>query len=296
MTQAINKNEIIKSQENAITYQTSNGQSITLTKSAIKQITNDNKYITDGEIELFINLCKYQGLNPFIKEAFLVKYDSSKPAQQVTSLGAFMRIADEQPKYEGIEDGIIVQTADKKIVDRTGCILYPNETLLGGWARVYRSDRKTPSVARLSLKEYSKGQSTWNQMPATMVNKCSKVASLRKAFPSAYQGLYEEDELKATIIPSVPTNDNSQIYDIDDTEVNNDTISEDVVVSEQIVEEMTTQETNNGTVEENDPNISVIFYGTYLEEKDKWLKEDYPDGRKAYQNIDGKKTIRVRLK
>jgi len=91
------------------------------------------------------------------------------------------------------------------------------------------------------------------------------------------------------------TTNESTIYDIDDTETNNETIVEDVVASEQVVEE-NTPPINNDMDEENDPNISIIFYGTYLEEKDKWLKEDYPDGRKAYQNIDGKKTIRVRLK
>lgn len=48
--------------------------------------------------------------------------------------------------------------------------------------------------------------------------------------------------------------------------------------------------------EENEDEVKVIFYGEYLENKDKYQKEDYPDGREAYQNVGGKKTIRVRIK
>ena len=286
---------------NVVTYQVSGGQEVTLTNTAIRQLTNDNKFITDGEIELFINLCKFQRLNPFTREAYLVKYDGSKPAQMVTALGAFMRMADEQPNYEGIEDGIIVQTVDKKIVDREGCIMYPGETLLGGWAKVYRSDRKFPASIRLDLKEYSKGQSTWNSLPKTMINKCAKVAALRKAFPSTYQGLYSEDEIKNTVVPEMEIKedadiDTTKVYDINSEEPK-ETVVEDTIIVEPAEEKKSEENAQTEIQEENDPDVKIIYYGEYLQNKDIYTKEDYPNGDKAYQvHPDGKKTIRVRVK
>lgn len=278
---------------NIVTYQVSGGQEVTLTNTAIRQLTNDNKFITDGEIELFINLCKFQRLNPFTREAYLVKYDNSKPAQMVTALGAFMRIADEQPTYDGIEDGIVVQTSDRKIVDREGCIMYPGETLLGGWAKVYRSDRKFPASIRLDLKEYSKGQSTWSSMPKTMINKCSKVAALRKAFPNAYQGLYSEDEIKNTIVPEMEIQDDAnvinttKVYDINSEEPK-ETIVEDTIVVEPSEENAKTQNV------EDEEDILYIDYDLYKNNKEQYERAPYADGSDPYNKTT--KKIRVRKK
>lgn len=298
MATSTKNNELVLKQNpnnEIVTYQVSGGQEVSLTHAAVKQLTNENKFITEGEIELFINLCKFQRLNPFTREAYLVKYDNTKPAQMVTALGAFMRMADEQPTYEGIEDGIIVQTADKKIVNREGCIMYPGETLLGGWAKVYRSDRKFPASIRLDLKEYSKGQSTWNSLPKTMINKCAKVAALRKAFPSTYQGLYSEDEIKNTVLPEMDESEGQQqIYEMETQPM--EIISKDTIVAEPILNEIQNQMVEQPQ-EENDPDVKIVFYKEYLDNKDIMVKENYPDGRDAYQvQPDGKKTIRVRLK
>lgn len=224
-----NKKEIVVAKERGqvVTYKVGN-QEITLHPQAVKMLTNDNKYINEGEISMFIELCKYQELNPFIKEAYLVKYDNSKPAQQVTALSAFSRKADDNPNFSGMEDGIVVKSGDK-IIKREGCMLYPNETLLGGWAKVYRSDRQVPTYVELSLKEYSKGQSTWNVMPATMINKCAKVGALRKAFPSTFSGMYIADEMS-----NETKQDNSyEVVDIDDI-IDGEIITENVINEEPI--------------------------------------------------------------
>lgn len=184
----------VKNESTAITYKTSSGDTVTLTPAMVRKLTNNNRYITEDEIVLFIETCKFQKLNPFIKEAYLVKYDGNKPASTVVSLGAFMRIADENKNYGGIEDGVTVRTAQGAVVDRQGAIMYPGETLIGGWAKVHRSDR-VPCVARASYKECSKGQAMWNNSPCMMINKVAKVWALRKAFPSAFAGMYVAEEV-----------------------------------------------------------------------------------------------------
>lgn len=43
--------------------------------------------VTDQEIVMFMNLCKFQHLNPFLREAYLIKY-GSQPATIVTGKSA----------------------------------------------------------------------------------------------------------------------------------------------------------------------------------------------------------------
>ena len=177
-----------------VSYETNNGQLVQLNETVIRQLTGNNPKITNDEVALFISLCQNLKLNPLVREAYLVKYDDKKPAQQIVSVGAFMRIAEDNPNFDGMEDGIIVQSGDK-IIERQGTLLLPNEKLLGGWAKVYRKDRTRPTVTKINLKEYSKGQSTWIQMPSTMINKCAKVGALRAAFPNSFNNCYGEGEM-----------------------------------------------------------------------------------------------------
>ena len=198
---------VAKTPLNAITYKLSNGETVSLNEAVVRKLANNNPNITQGEISLFLELCKYQKLNPFVGEAYLVKYDSTKPASRVVSLSAFARIADEQPTFDGMEDGIIIKKGDQ-FIDREGCVFFQGEILVGGWATVYRKDRSKPFKARVLLSEYNKGMAMWKSMPAVMINKVAKVTAFRKAFPAAMNGCYAEEELGV-----VPTADQDAAYD-----------------------------------------------------------------------------------
>jgi phage recombination protein Bet len=263
-----------------ISYSLGNGELIVLNEQVIRNLTNNNEKITQGEIQLFIEMCKYQHLNPLIKEAYLIKIDPTKPAQQVVALGAFMRIADENPSYEGIEDGVIVQTKNGEIIDRVGCVKYNGETLIGGWAKVYRSDRKIPFISRVDLKEYTKGQATWNQLPMVMINKVGKVSALRKAFPQAFNGMYVAEEIPTkdySGIQSQPTINQDIVYDISiDDEIIDNTIIDNVQIKEPITEVADTKEavvesepkptqkvSNDKPFENKSEDYEKIYYVTY---------------------------------
>src|SRR5262249_17487060 len=78
--------------------------------------------------------------------------------------------------------------------DVEGAIQPPGYRLLGGWARVYRKDRRMPIVARVSLTEYRKSSPNWESMPCTMIRKVSLVQALREAgFRTG--GCYDKDEM-----------------------------------------------------------------------------------------------------
>ena len=166
---------------------------------------------TDQEAFMFLRLCQSRNLNPFIKEAHLIKYNRNSPATMVVGKDAFTRRAEDNPQFDGFEAGIIVVTkldTGVEIVDeeRHGTFLYDNETLVGGWAKVYRKDHKYPVTAKVSMKEYQqisnktgKPNKQWTKMPATMIRKVALVQSLRESFPSDLGGCYDSSEMGAEI-------------------------------------------------------------------------------------------------
>lgn len=158
------------------------------------------KYIcpsaTDKEAMAFLMLCKCRKLNPFLNEAYLIKYGNAD-ATIVVGKDAFMRRAEEHPQFDGFEAGIIVDGAG--MIE--GGFKEDNEILLGGWARVYRKDRSRPVTASVSLKEYigTKKDGTvskmWREKPATMIRKVAIVQALREAFPTDLGGMYDSSEM-----------------------------------------------------------------------------------------------------
>ncbi len=156
----------------------------------------DVENVTNQDIVLFMNLCKYQGLNPFLKEAYLVKYGKN-PAQLITSKTALEKRAARCARYRGFEAGIIVQGQDGRLENRMGTFCLPSETLVGGWAKVYVEGFSHPVETAVSLREYSTGKALWASKPATMIRKVAKMQALREAFPNDMQGLYCAEEMSA---------------------------------------------------------------------------------------------------
>ncbi len=204
-------NEVIKSEDQGkVTKYNANGQDVTLSHSLVRNhLTKGNGKITDTEIMEFIALCRYNGLNPFLGEAYIIKF-GDKPAQKVTTKEAYYRRAETHPEYDGVESGIIVQRGEE-VIDVTGAFLSPLDTLLGAWAKVYRKDRNRPSIARINLEEYDKKQSIWLEKKNTMIEKVAKVQAMREAFPSVLNGLYVEEEQSS--------NFNKQVKEVEAKEV-----------------------------------------------------------------------------
>ena len=150
---------------------------------------------TKGEVGFFIEMCKARSLNPFLREIYLIKYDENRPASYVVGKDAFTQRANSIPEYDGMGAGIIVQRGNK-IEYLDGTFYAPGDVLLGGWAKAYRKDRSHPSSASVAIQEYSSSQSTWKQMPATMIRKVAVVQALREAFPNEVGGLYDASEMQ----------------------------------------------------------------------------------------------------
>lgn len=182
------RNEIM-----AVSYETALGN-VRITAEDVKNyLVSGNSQVTDKEIKLFMELCKYQKLNPFTGEAYAIKFGSD--FQMVVGYETYKRRAEENPAYRGRKSGIVVLRGDQ-IVQKEGTCLYPSEKLIGGWCRAFvqRPEFKDEMYKEVSLDEYNKGQANWKTKPCTMIEKVAVSQALRAAFPTDYQGLYTAEE------------------------------------------------------------------------------------------------------
>jgi len=171
-----------------------NGQDVALSYGIVRQfLTRGNAKVSDAEVVQFISLCKFNQLNPFLGEAYLVKYSDRDPASMITSKEALMKRAEASDQYDGFQAGVIVMRNNEP-VEIEGSFTLPTDTLMGGWCKVYRKDRKFPAVARVSFQEFNRGQSTWKGMPGTMIRKVAEAQAFREAFPISLGGMYTVDE------------------------------------------------------------------------------------------------------
>jgi phage recombination protein Bet len=194
------------------------GQKIELTPSIVKDylVSGNKDLVTMQEVVMFINLCKNSGLNPWLKEAYLIKYSNNEPATLVTAKEAFQKRAEDNPFYDGAEAGIIVYNKETgEVTYRLGTMKFPEEEVIGGYAEVWRKDRAHSTRIEVSFEEYAgrkkdgtlNGQ--WQKKPATMIRKVALVQALREAFPKAFGGLYtaEEQGTVETETSMIPTPD-----------------------------------------------------------------------------------------
>jgi len=188
--------------EAALTFEyESNGEKVKLSPATVRSyLVRGGGNVTDQEVMMFMTLCKYQHLNPFLNEAYLIKFGNS-PATLVTGKDVFTKRAKKNANYKGKAAGIIVCDENGVVTEREGTFKLPNEELVGGWAKVYINGYEQPEYASVSFDEYvgkkSNGEvnNQWATKPATMIRKVALVQALREAFPDDYEGLYAQEEI-----------------------------------------------------------------------------------------------------
>lgn len=174
---------------------TMDGQHLTVSFEDVRNVICPKA--TDAECKIFLETCRQYKLNPFTKEAYLIHYDNNSDATAssiVLGKACYMQMAERHPQYDGFEAGVIVM-ANGQLFNREGAIVYEDEKLVGGWAKVYRKDRSRPSYSEVKFSEYDTGKSLWKAKPATMIRKVALVQALREAFPTTFGTLYDESEI-----------------------------------------------------------------------------------------------------
>lgn len=194
----LTKNEVKKNEVKVV----ANGEEFTLTPETVKAylVSGNRELVTMQEVVMFMNLCRFQHLNPWLKEAYLIKYSQNDPAALVTGKDAFLKRAEGETNYDGFKAGIIVQDEDGEVIYRDGSFKLPGESLVGGFAEVFRKDRDHSFRAEVSFEEYAARKkdgslnSQWSKKPTTMIRKVALVQALREAFPGTLGGMYSAEE------------------------------------------------------------------------------------------------------
>lgn len=187
------------------------GQNIEISLMDVKNylVSGNASKISNQEVGMFLKLCEGQKLNPFLREAYLVKY-GDQAAQMVVGKDTFTKRAEMNENYKGAKAGIIVVNIKGDIEEREGTFYLKNknrEELVGGWAKVHFKDGKEEVYHTVSFDEYNTGKSLWAGKPATMIRKVALVQALREAFPNALSQMYTAEEVGVDHeLPTEPIN------------------------------------------------------------------------------------------
>lgn len=177
-------------------YEAEGGAEVVLDDATVrKALVKGQGNVTDGELKLFVELCKARRMNPFEGDCYLIKYGDKNPASTVAGKGYFVKKAAANPACRGWKAGVYVVNSAGQHKQREGSMQLPNEKLVGGWAEVYREGWEVPVKETVALSEYDTGKSMWAKMPATMIRKVALCHALREAFPNDYAGLYSAEEM-----------------------------------------------------------------------------------------------------
>lgn len=207
------QNALVKKQDEQVIKYDSNGTEIKLSPAIVRNyLVNGNGAVTNQEVVMFLNLCKAQRLNPFLREAYLIKFGSN-PATIVTGKEVFTKRARRNKDFAGYEAGIIVQDKDGNLEYRSGTLHLVNEQIVGGWAKVHIRGYDVPVESSVSFDEYCLKKdghpaSNWASKPGTMIRKVALVQALREAFPEDLQGMYSAEEAETVIDSSVQLDEN----------------------------------------------------------------------------------------
>lgn len=134
----------------------------------------DPEVTTEQMMALLVVANEYQ-LNPFTKEIYA--FPSAGTIVPIVSIDGWMRITNSHPQFDGMEfedefDG------NGKIVSVT--------------CKMYRKDRKHPTVVTEYLAECQKETAPWKKWPARMLRHKAAVQCARYAF--GFSGIYDPDE------------------------------------------------------------------------------------------------------
>ena len=194
----MDKNEVVN---NLFEIETRSGEKINLTFNVVKTLFAGGENITELEFRNFFQICKVYKANPYIREAYIVKY-GNQPATIVLDYKVLQQRAESNPNFKGMKTGVLVMNKDGQAVERDGSYKLPNEVLVAGWCEVYRKDRDFPTKVYSMFDEFKQFKkdgglnSQWANKPVFMITKVAKTHALREAFPNMFDcNIYSNDEI-----------------------------------------------------------------------------------------------------
>ncbi|TET67297.1 MAG: hypothetical protein E3J56_13175 [Candidatus Aminicenantes bacterium] len=189
-------------QSAVVKYRARDGQDITLSFDTIRRylVQGKSEYVTPQEFMYFMGVAKSQGMNPFKRDCWLIKYAGASAAAIISAIGFLRSRAKAMSDCKGWQAGIIVKRG-KEIIYSSG-LMFDDDILLGGWARGKPEGWDEERMIEVNLKGYikrtSEGKITqfWKEEnQPTQIAKVAESQLLRVLWPDEFQNIYTDAEI-----------------------------------------------------------------------------------------------------
>jgi phage recombination protein Bet len=158
---------------------------------------------SDQEIGHFIRFCLTRKLNPFLKEAYLIKHNGTDkhgrpwPAYIVIDVEKRIEPYFTHPKYRGYSAGLILERKNE-LIETEGELYFEKDTIVGGWFMGYMEGRE-PYVNKLSFREWAmRSSKLWEERPARMMYKTTVIHGHRFMLPGWNKSNIPLDDIELT--------------------------------------------------------------------------------------------------
>ncbi|MFO7745442.1 MAG: phage recombination protein Bet [Psychroflexus sp.] len=161
------------------------------------QLLKDNlcKEASDDEFEIFFQACKQTGLNPFMKQIYMVKRWNSDLKRNAmtfqTGIDGYRLIAERSGKYAPGRSSEYRYDDKGNLISAIAYV--KKQTTDGTWHEVAAEAFYSEYVAK---KKDGEPTGMWKEKPHIMLGKCAEALALRKAFPAELSGVYTKEEME----------------------------------------------------------------------------------------------------
>ena len=155
---------------------------------------------TPAEFAYFLNVAKYSGLNPFLREIYFMKTDKGQTAI-ITGRDGYLTIAKRDHRFKGIQSmedcaryefEMGIDDGMMKVVKHDITNFVDRGDIIGAWARGEMRGQD-PVTVFVSIKEYDKGGNIWNRYKSAMIRKVAESMVLKRI--AGISGLMTEAEV-----------------------------------------------------------------------------------------------------
>jgi hypothetical protein len=141
------------------------------------------KEMSTEEQLTFLEQAAIFGANPFgaKPDIWPVPFETNgkKTYAPVIYYQHILAVASKNPRYNGYESGVVVETKKGEIVERKGQVYLETDRLIGGWCRVVVKGLELPVYRSVNLKEFERRKNDgtlmkfWKDSPANQIEKCA---------------------------------------------------------------------------------------------------------------------------
>jgi phage recombination protein Bet len=161
------------------------------------------KGCTDAEFFLLLQLASTYGLDPFRKEIWAIKRKETEAALIMTSRDGYLKIAQRDPNYLGLQAAVVKKGDHFKFNPAAGTVEHSFGTerggIIGAWAIAHHKGRM-PVVCFVEFSEYRGNSPIWSNYPSAMIQKVAEVFVLKRQFN--INGLVTTEEIDAGEAPA----------------------------------------------------------------------------------------------